>query len=85
MSPFVEYIVLRVDMARDCYTLVGTIEAANAGDALRDIVLRQNGSAPKPGEYIVLPLEGSARFGLELTLRVLAQDGQPVPQSESVS
>jgi hypothetical protein len=85
MSPFIEYIVLRFDVARDCYEMVGTTEAANAGDAFRDLVIVGRKTDVTPGEYIVLPVEGSVRFGVELNLRVLAENGKPVPQSEPVS
>lgn len=85
MSPLIEFLVLRVNPGTRAYEYVGRTEAPNAGDAFRDVVMRPPGAAAgRPGEYLVMPLVGSVRFGVELNLRVLEQDGKP-PEPEVIT
>ena len=48
-------------------------DAADAADAFRRIVLDHERQAVKPGEYLIVPLDGAWRVGAEIMLRDLSE------------
>jgi hypothetical protein len=74
-----EFVVFRQDFqrGRDAWTEVGCARALDAGTAFRTVVLASNVDRSPVGEYRVLPLEGSAHLGVELTLRDLGAPENP--------
>lgn len=53
------------------------IEAATSGDAIRAAWARR-GDLSLVGEWMAFPVEGSAVFGVEMTVHALRQNGQRV-------
>lgn len=76
-----EFLVLKHDFqrGRGTWTEVERAEAPDAGSAFRAVVTPPNVVLPTAvvGEYLVLPLEGSAHLGVELNLRDLTAPSNP--------